>query len=85
MLDIRMYAREKEHFRGIEKLADLFHNFPLHLIEYHKGKQTIEQVLSTLRARAEYLGMSEWLEGTIRDNFSNQTDTSKVETKSIDS
>jgi hypothetical protein len=61
-IDIRVSAYTNEDTNLIFHKADLFHNLPLQLNRVVKGELSYDDVLATLRQRAQEKGCRQWLE-----------------------
>ena len=70
LIDIREYGRSTNH-KGIHNLANLFHNVVLQLQKASDGEVTYEEVLQSLKSKADEIGCSDWLESYILQLKSN--------------
>jgi hypothetical protein len=64
---------------SVFRLADLFHNLPLHLEWMERGETTPEEVMSDLQAHAERIRIKQWLAHRIQEDLAYLQDISDAD------
>jgi hypothetical protein len=71
LIEIRYVAHEGRT-ETLFRLAELFHNLPLHLERMERGETTPEEVMSDLQARAERIRIKQWLAHRIQEDMNHR-------------
>ena len=77
LLEIRMEG-EKTGNRLLFHVADLLYTIPLQLERVTQGEGSYDQVLTTLRQRAQQKGVKQWLNHTLEHNVRSLPDDSRA-------